>query len=168
MDIHGVRFDIYATDDKGSAIEIEMQVINTGALPKRMRFYGSMVDTQLLEKGVSYDKLNESFVIMICPFDQYELGLHKYTFTYRCRENLDIEMGDGTTKIVLNADSEANDIDPELRAFLDYVAGKPSDDEYVNALKEAVKKAKANKEWRALRASGTRLARTAVKRRHSI
>ena len=57
-------------------------------------------------------------------------------------------MGDGTTKIVLNADSEANDIDPELKAFLDYVAGKPSDDEYVNALKEAVKKAKANKEWR--------------------
>ena len=148
MDIHGVRFDIFATDDKGSAIEIEMQVINTGALPKRMRFYGSMVDMQLLEKGISYDKLNESYVIMICPFDQYELGLHKYTFTYRCKENLDLEMEDGTTKIVLNADSEANDIDPELKAFLDYVAGKPSDDEYVNALKEAVKKAKANKEWR--------------------
>ena len=148
MDIHGVRFDIFATDDNGSAIEIEMQVINTGALPKRMRFYGSMVDMQLLEKGISYDKLNESFVIMICPFDQYELGLHKYTFTYRCRENLDIEMEDGTTKIVLNADSEANDIDPELKAFLDYVAGKPSDGEYVSTLKEAVKKAKANKEWR--------------------
>ena len=103
---------------------------------------------QLLEKGISYDKLNESFVIMICPFDQYELGVHKYTFTYRCRENLDIEMEDGTTKIVLNADSEANDIDPELKAFLDYVAGKPSDGEYVSTLKEAVKKAKANKEWR--------------------
>ncbi len=77
-------------------------------------------------------------------------------------------MRDGTTKIVLNADSEANDIDPKLKAFLDYVAGKPSDDEYVNRLEEAVKKAKANKEWRALRAGGTRLARTEVKRRHSL
>jgi predicted transposase/invertase (TIGR01784 family) len=61
MDIHGVRFDIYATDDKGSAIEIEMQVINTGALPKRMRFYGSMVDTQLLEREYHMTSLNLSF-----------------------------------------------------------------------------------------------------------
>ena len=55
---------------------------------------------------------------------------------------------DGTTKIVLNASSIADDIDPKLRAFLDYVVGKPSEDEFIGKLEEAVKKAKANKLWR--------------------
>ena len=146
LDIHGVRFDIFVLDDEENAIEIEMQVINRDNLPRRLRFYGSLVDTQMLEKGVTYDKLKDSYVIMISPFDQYGLGLHKYTFTNRCNEDLNLEMGDGTTKIVLNADSTADDVDSKLKAFLDYVAGKTSDDEYVGKLKEAVKRAKANKE----------------------
>lgn len=148
MDIHGVRFDIFALDDNGTAIEIEMQVLNTGALPKRMRFYSALADTQILEKGVVYSKLKDSYIIMICPFDQYELGLHRYTFTNRCHEADVLEMGDGTTKIVLNAVGTADDVDPKLRAFLDYVAGKSVDDEYVKKLDAAVAKAKANKEWR--------------------
>ena len=41
-----------------------------------------------------------------------------------------------------------DDVSDKLKAFLDYVAGKPSDDEYVQKLEAAVKKAKANKEWR--------------------
>ena len=82
------------------------------------------------------------------PFDQFGLGLHKYTFANRCKEDLDLELADGTTKIVLNASSIADDIGPKLRAFLDYVAGKPSEDEYIGKLEEAVKKAKANKLWR--------------------
>ena len=41
-----------------------------------------------------------------------------------------------------------NDVSDKLKVFLDYVAGKPSDDEYVQKLEAAVKKAKANKEWR--------------------
>ena len=148
MDIHGVRFDIFALDENGTAIEIEMQVLNTGALPKRMRFYSALADTQILEKGVVYSKLKDSYIIMICPFDQYELGLHRYTFTNRCHEADGLEMGDGSTKIVLNAVGTADDVDPKLRAFLDYVAGKSVDDEYVKKLDAAVMKAKQNKEWR--------------------
>ena len=148
MDTHGVRFDIFALDDIGRAIEIEMQVLNRGNLPRRMRFYGSLVDSSMLEKGALYSTLKDSYVIMICPFDQYKLGLHKYTFTNRCWENLELEMGDGTTKIVLNADSTADDVSPKLHAFLDYVAGRSSADEFVEKLEKAVKKAKANKIWR--------------------
>ena len=36
----------------------------------------------------------------------------------------------------------------ELRAFLDYVAGKNSEDDYVKRLEAAVKEAKKNREWR--------------------
>ena len=51
LDIHGVRFDVFALDDGGNAIEIEMQVLDTGSIPKRMRYYGSINDMQMLEKG---------------------------------------------------------------------------------------------------------------------
>ena len=148
MDIYGVRFDIFATLEDGSIVEIEMQVLDTGHLPRRLRFYGSMADTQMLEKGVVYSKLADSFVIMICPFDQYGEGRHVYTFTNRCKENPNLEMGDGTTKIVLNAMGTMDDVSAGLKAFLDYVAGKSVDDEYVKKLDEAVQKARANKEWR--------------------
>ena len=50
--------------------------------------------------------------------------------------------------IVLNADSTADDVDDRLKAFLDYVAVRPSDDEYVKKLDSAVRKARQNKEWR--------------------
>ena len=36
----------------------------------------------------------------------------------------------------------------ELKAFLDYVAGKKPKDAYVERLEEAVKEAKKNREWR--------------------
>lgn len=41
-----------------------------------------------------------------------------------------------------------DDVSPELKAFLDYVVGKKTDDPYVQKLDEAVKEAKKNREWR--------------------
>ena len=47
-------------------------------------------------------------------------------------------MGDETTKIFLNADSTMDDVSKELKAFLDYVAGKITNDAFVQELDEAV------------------------------
>ena len=147
-DIHGVRFDVYVKSDDGTVIEIEMQVLNRGNLPRRLRFYSSMAVADMLDKGVLYSNLKDSYIIAICPFDYYEKGLHRYTFKNMCQEALELEMGDGTTKIVLNAVGTADDVHGSLKAFLDYVAGKPSDDAYVKKLEAAVYKARQNKEWR--------------------
>jgi predicted transposase/invertase (TIGR01784 family) len=57
-------------------------------------------------------------------------------------------MDDGSTKIVLNANSTADDVHGPLREFLDYVAGKPANDEYTKKVDAAVYKARQNKEWR--------------------
>ena len=57
-------------------------------------------------------------------------------------------MGDETTKIFLNADSNMDDVSKELKAFLDYAAGKTTNDTFVQELDEAVKEAKQNREWR--------------------
>lgn len=46
------------------------------------------------------------------------------------------------------ADGEMDDVSAELKAFLDYIAGKPTDDSFVQELDEAVKEAKKNRKWR--------------------
>lgn len=41
-----------------------------------------------------------------------------------------------------------DDVGDELKAFLDYVAGKKPENSYVERLEEAVREARKNREWR--------------------
>lgn len=59
-----------------------------------------------------------------------------------------LTLSDGVTKIFLNAEGRLNDVSKELKAFLDYVAGKKSEDSFVKKLERAVKEAKKNRKWR--------------------
>ena len=148
MDAHGIRLDVYVRDDKQVVYDIEMQVSNTKELPKRSRYYQSVIDLQLIDKGRHYNELNRSYIIFICLFDVFGRGRHIYTFENICKEDNSISMGDETTKIFLNTEGTLNDVSEELKAFLDYTAGKKSEDSYVKKLEEAVKEAKKNREWR--------------------
>lgn len=71
-----------------------------------------------------------------------------YTFENVCKEDSEVMMNDGAKKIFLNADGKNGTVSKELRAFLDYAAGKPADDMFVKKLRYAVEKAKKNREWR--------------------
>ncbi len=147
-DAKSIRLDLYIKDNKNVVYNIEMQASDTKELPKRSRYYQSMLDLQLIDKGEAYQNLNHSFVIFICLEDLFNKGRHIYTFENICKEDTSISMGDEATKIFLNANSELDDVSKELRAFLDYVAGKNSEDTYVKELDNAVKEAKKNREWR--------------------
>lgn len=148
IDAKGIRLDVYVKDKKGTVYTIEMQATDTKELPKRTRYYQGVIDLQLIEKGQTYNTLKPSYIIFICPFDVFEKGRHFYTFENICKEDKNLSLGDETTKIFLNADSNMDDVSKELKAFLDYVAGKKSEDTYVKKLEKAVKKARLNKEWR--------------------
>ena len=148
MAARSVRLDVYVKDEKEVVYDIEMQVSHTKELPKRSRYYQSMIDLQLIDKGQLYDELKRSYVIFICPFDLYGKGRHIYTFENICKEDGSISMGDEAVKIFLNAKGTLDDVSDELKAFLDYVAGKKPKDAYVERLEEAVKEAKKNREWR--------------------
>jgi len=52
---------------------------------------------------------------------------------------------DGTTKIFLNTARNMDDVNDELKAFLDYVAGKKPEDSFIEKLEEAVKEARKNR-----------------------
>ena len=143
-----IRMDVYVRDGKGTVYDIEMQVADTGELPKRARYYQGMADLQLIDRGEHYKKLKPCYIIFICLSDAFGKGRHKYTFENTCREDTDILLKDGAIKIFLNASSQMDDVSRELKAFPDYVAGQKPEDSYVEKLEEAVKEAKKNREWR--------------------
>lgn len=148
VDARSVRLDVYVKDGKNTVYDIEMQKVNTRELPKRSRYYQGMMDLQLIDSGQPYKKLNQSYVIFICPEDVFGKNRHIYTFENICREDPGIKLRDGAIKIFLNAKGNLNDVSSELRAFLDYLGGKKSEDEYVQKLERAVKEAKRNRKWR--------------------
>ncbi len=143
-----VRLDVYVADESHTIYDVEMQVKNRHNLPKRSRFYQSMIDMEWLEKGEDYNELKQSYIIFICTFDPFGMGRHIYTFKNCCEEQKDLALQDGTTKIFLNANGTMDDVSEELHAFLNYLIGEKSADEFVEKVDEAVIRARKNMEWR--------------------
>ena len=145
----GIRLDVYVQASDGKQhFDVEIQTSNQHDLGRRMRYYQSTIDNNALNRGQHYYDLADSYVIFICTFDYFGYGRHKYTFKQRCEEDNNIELGDGATKIILNASGTMNDVDGDLLAFLNYIAGQKSRNEFVEALDEKVRYTKMSREWR--------------------
>ena len=87
-------------------------------------------------------------IIFLCSFDLFGKGYHQYTFQNYCKENKEIELGDESYKIFFNTKGTVDDVSEEVKAFLNYLEGILSDDEYIKELDEEVKKVKYNEKWR--------------------
>ncbi|MEG0376853.1 MAG: Rpn family recombination-promoting nuclease/putative transposase [Eubacterium sp.] len=146
--IHGIRLDIYVEDDH-QVYNIEMQTTSNKNLAKRCRYYQSNIDMDLLKKGEDYYSLKKSYVIFICTFDPFDLGLYQYTFENFCLENKTLPLDDGTTKIFLNTKGQTGAISENLLQILDYLkTQKPNPNPLVKKLEQAVQTANKDKEWR--------------------
>ena len=149
IDARSVRLDVYVKSNDGMLVyDIEMQTGNYVSLPKRTRYYTSQMDLELLDRGRDYENLPNMFVIFIMQRDIFGQGRHIYTFRNICVEDRETELNDMTTKIFLTTAGTMDDVSPELRRLLDYVGGKPSEDDYTRKLDDAVKAAKRKREWR--------------------
>ena len=143
-DAKGIRLDVYIRDGAGTVYSVEMQAARTSHLPRRSRYYQSMIDLELLEKGAAYVRLRRSFVIFICLSDVFQKGRHIYTFENRCVEDTGLALGDGTRKIFLNPYADMDDVTPELANFLKYLTDGVAVDDFTERLVEAVETAKRN------------------------
>jgi predicted transposase/invertase (TIGR01784 family) len=140
---------VYFEDESTTMYDVEMQVESNPNLPRRSRFYQSMMDSNALEKNESYLKLMASYVIFICPFNIFpDAGYHVYTFQQRAKENTDIILEDGTARIFVCAEGSQDDISDEMKDFLNYLSGKLSSNPLVTQIDDAVKLARHNKKWR--------------------
>lgn len=150
LDSKAVRLDVYVADEAGTVYNIEMQTTKgrDGELPKRARYYQAMIDMDLLGKGVYYDDLRQTYIIFICTFDLFGLDERIYTFHSRCMEQGDLELGDGTTKIFLNAKGLRGSVDEELADFLRYVDGKEARRTFAQEMAREVARVKRQDETR--------------------
>ena len=125
---HGIRLDIIVADDKHTHYNLEMQVKNKKnpqtkafVLPKRSRYYQALLDFDLLQAGQPYDLLPPTYIIFICIFDFFEKGNYVYTFKKRCLEDLELELPDEATTMLLNTKGTHGEISKDLKSFYDYV-----------------------------------------------
>ena len=125
----GVWFDVYLkSSDK--VIDLEMQCSRYPSLGKRMRFYQSAIDTLELTEGMSYDELLESYVIFLCTYDPYKLGLPRYDIEPVCLQDERARIGADMHWVVLNSRSFQDAASEGLRSLLEYVeTGRVTEDD---------------------------------------
>ena len=117
-------------------------------LPRRMRYYQSMIDIDALMKGSEYVTLKESYVIFLCTKDPFGLNLPVYTFNTACKEAKDFALDDGINKVFFNASAFAMEKNLEIKGFLGYLCnGKPSDN-FTKNLEQRVERLKINEIFR--------------------
>jgi len=150
----GVRLDVYVADEYDTVFNVEMQVRKYDGewLYRRTRYYQSLIDTDLLASGMEYDELTDTYIIFICPFELPMLGgkRHIYTFRNRCDEDNAVIMPDGATKIFLSTKGTLDDVTPDVKAFLDYVDGVISNDDFVQEIDQEIKDVKTIEKERRL------------------
>ncbi|MBQ6778577.1 MAG: tetracycline resistance protein, partial [Acidaminococcaceae bacterium] len=93
-------------------------------------------------------ELRKSYVVFICTFDPYGKGLPVYHFTYRCKEDNSLPMGDLTENIFLNAKAADNTNDKELAAFLRYVNSGLAQSAFTQEIDEETERVKNDTKWR--------------------
>jgi len=157
-----IRLDLYVTDVDDNVYDVEMETTGNRSvlysdldketviseLPLRTRYYQSVISTNMLKKGMHYRHLRKAFVIFICTFDPFKKGLPVYHFTYRCKEDVALEMGDKTENIFLNAKAANKTDDRELSAFLSYINGKAATTPFTKCLEKETVRIKNDDGWR--------------------
>ena len=147
-----VRLDVIVVDKNNNRYNLEMQVRNVlgkdtklPLLPKRARYYQSVMDMDMLQKGQSYDQLSPLVLVFVCAFDLFNEGRYVYTFKSRCLENLDLELGNDVTTMFLNANGVAGAVTPQMVNFLEYVRTQVPNDAYTHELEAEVVRLKQDK-----------------------
>ena len=143
----GVRLDVYVKDSD-RVFDIEIQNSKNIDLPKRTRYYQSMIDIDSLLKGESYSELKESIIIFICTFDPFGENLPCYTFKNLCIENIQLELNDQAVKKIYNSTAYMRESDVEISAFLEYINTRTPTDDFTKKLSHLVEEAKLNNIFR--------------------
>lgn len=152
--LRAVRMDVYAMDEEKSVYNTEMQQKKRTDLAKRSRYYQSMIDAGLLEPGIpDYNQLNNSYIIIITPFDLFGYGRYVYTFRAGCLEEPDCCLEDGAVRIFLNTRGKNDgEVSKELVGFLRYVEDTTDEmaadmnSERIKRIHNRVRKVKASEE----------------------
>ena len=145
----GIRLDVYVAEPS-RVFDIEIQTSIPPDLPKRTRYYQSLMDVDCLLRGQSYAELKESYVIFICTQDPFGKELPVYTFENTCREDNTLFLTDKTAKVFYNASAYGKEKDDELHALLHYLCEKQATSHFTQTIDGLVESTKNNERFRSL------------------
>ena len=118
-----IKLDVWAWDMEDTVYNTEVQKENTNNLPKRSRYYQSIIDSKLLPPGeINFNKLNSAYIILITSFDLFGEDRYCYTFEQICRESRNLCLNDGAIRIFLNTRGiDRTGVSDELVELLHYM-----------------------------------------------
>ena len=145
----GIRLDVYVSDPE-RVFDIEIQTSIPPFLPKRTRYYQSLMDVDNLLRGQSYADLKESYVIFICTQDPFGKDLPVYTFRSVCGEDDSIFLDDKSYKVFYNVGAYGKEDEPELSALLEYLCERRATSGFTQRIDALVEKAKRNEKFRSV------------------
>lgn len=129
-----VRFDALATDGE-SIYDVEIQLSDEGAIPRRARFNSSMIDSREVSKGTLFPDLPETYVIFITEHDVWKRGKSLYKVR-RTFENTEEVFNDGAHILYVNGECRSES--PLGRLMHDFFCSDPND-MYSDVLAERVR-----------------------------
>lgn len=122
-----IRMDVKAVVSNGRLCNVEIQRNDAGAVPKRARYNGSLLDANTALPGDAYGKLPEQYVILITANDVLKGGLPIYHIERVILETNEI-FGDGSHMIYVNGTNR--DDTPLGRLMQDFWCKDPKDMHY--------------------------------------
>ena len=128
-ELHGARLDVYLkenSDAENAAVldlepEKDSRARSVAALPRRVRYYHSLIDGGILEAGEGYQSLRPVYVIMFLPFDPFGMDHMIYTIRNHCIELPDLPYDDGATTIFLYTKGKKGIPSEEMAQLLHYM-----------------------------------------------
>ena len=126
-----------------------MQTTDKKNLGCRMRYYQSLIDAELLDKGANFNDLKESNIIFFCTFDPFRRGLPQYTFCNSCEELPGLKLSDKCRKIAYNVNAFEKVDDEKIRKLLEFISTGKSEIPLTNKICKELKRVQGNEEWRA-------------------
>ena len=145
----GIRLDVYVAESS-RIFDIEIQASVPLDLPKRTRYYQSLMDVDNLLRGQSYTELKDSYVLFICTQDPFGKGFPAYTFENTCREAGSLFLDDRTIKVFYNASAYGKEKDNELHALLRYLCEKQATSHFTQTIDGFVESTKNNEKFRSV------------------
>lgn len=132
-DKHGARLDVYLEEEVDGDTLLENATIydvepdlnnkvgNIKTLPRRVRFYHSVIDADSLKSGTDYKSLKKVVVIIITPFDPFGFDHMVYTIGNSCKEVPELPYDDGAKTLFLYTKGKKGNVSQALREFLGYM-----------------------------------------------
>ena len=146
-DGRGIRLDVYA-EENDTIYDMEMQTTKKEDLPERTRYYQGMIDLDSIARGCRFKDLKDVYVLFICMQDPFKLNSAVYTFKNLCVQNPKLQLGDRTTKVILNAQGITEGISDELKDFIIYLNTGEAGTDLCKQIQREVEKAKTREDWK--------------------